>query len=189
MWSGATAEISPDPRPATPSQAVWRRVFLCVGTLLTRNSHHGHGLRRAGRARSVTMRPGVRSARSGSKSVAGTTVEAHIVRPRARGRAARLRAFPSSLGRTAALSAGQHRADHDHGEKCRLSGQWLRSGPDRVACREDRDGPVAFRARCRGHAGSGALAAAGTRLGGRRGASVTRVSARPPPLALCEFPA
>ena len=31
-----------------------------------------------------------------------------------------------------------------------------------------------------------ALAAAGTRLGGRRGASVTRVSARPPPLAPCE---
>ena len=40
------------------------------------------------------MRPGVRSARSGSKSLAGTTVEAHIARPRARGRATRLRAFP-----------------------------------------------------------------------------------------------
>ena len=47
-----------------------------------------------------------------------------------------------------------------HGEKCGLGGQWLRSGPDRAACREDRDGPVAFRARCRGHAGTAALAAA-----------------------------
>ena len=183
MWSGATAEISPDPRPATPSQAVWRRVFLCVGTLLTRISHHGQGPASRGTRAERTMRPGVRSARSGSKSVAGTTVEAHIVRPRARGRATRLRAFPKTL------SAGQHRADHDHGEKCRLGGQWLRSGPDRVACRGERDGPVAFRARCRGHAGSGALAAAGTRLGGRRGASVTRVAARPPPLAPCEHPA
>ena len=36
--------------PATPSQAVWRRVFRCVGTLLARISHHGHGLRHAGRA-------------------------------------------------------------------------------------------------------------------------------------------
>ena len=86
------------------------------------------------------------------------------------------------------LSAGQRGAVHILGEKCGLSGQWLRSGPDRVACRGDRGGPVAFRAHRRGHAGTGALAAARTRLGGRRGASVTRVSARPPPLALCVFP-
>ena len=69
----------------------------------TTNPHFSPRSRPASRGTRAerTMRPGVRSARSGSKSVAGTTVEAHIVRSRARGRATRLRAFPSSLGRTA----------------------------------------------------------------------------------------
>ena len=52
---------------------------------------------------------------SGPRSVAGNTAEVRIVRSARGWTRDALRGFPT-------LSAGQHRADHDLGEKCGLSG-------------------------------------------------------------------
>ena len=78
-------------------------------------------------------RPGVRSARSGPKSVAGTTVEARDAAGRAAWARPEGRRFPADSGRQGAcpmphialrafptLSARKRRADHDHGEKAGL---------------------------------------------------------------------
>ena len=94
-------------------------------------------------------RPGVRSARSGPKSVAGTTVDARDARGRALGRDPKGGAFrptecvkPLARCTTSRYAAfllcrpGKRRADHDPGEKCGLGATaaataWTtRRGPD-----------------------------------------------------------
>ena len=112
-------------------------------------------------------RPGVRSARSGPKSVSGNTVEARVVPkarvPARRGRApgrdpkgdavrptacvtalarcpasCRRRAYPrDALRAVPTLSAGQRRADHDLGENCGLAADAI-GGAGRRLCRAGR---------------------------------------------------
>ena len=123
---------------ALPGRVAAARVGRCPSRripLIPLNPHFSPRSRPA-------SRPGVRSARSGSKSVSGNTVEARIVRSarvdarhgRAPGRdpkggALRPTACVTAFARcprialhaVPTLSGGQRRADHEPGEKCGLN--------------------------------------------------------------------